>query len=167
MTEIHRGRFSADIDGDFVVFLIGMRPNKPWRVHKWLPLIRQMRDMLQLLAAERDRGLLGVERAFIGGPAFIQYWRSVDDLLRFSRTAGEPHVKAWQAFNRNVGSGGDVGIWHETYQVRDGGYECIYGNMPAFGLAAATRHVPLATKGISAAKRIGASPQDAPPPAGV
>ena len=31
VTEIHRGRFSADIDGDFVVFLIGMRPNKPWQ----------------------------------------------------------------------------------------------------------------------------------------
>ena len=30
MTQIHRGRFGAEIDGDFVVLLIGARLNKPW-----------------------------------------------------------------------------------------------------------------------------------------
>ncbi len=32
--EIHQGRFTADIDGDFVVFLIGMRFNHPLRI-RW------------------------------------------------------------------------------------------------------------------------------------
>jgi len=27
---IHHERLTATIDGDFVVFLIGMRPNQPW-----------------------------------------------------------------------------------------------------------------------------------------
>ena len=32
---------------------------------------------------------------------------------------------------------GDVGIWHETYLVRAGEYENIYGNMPPYGLGLA------------------------------
>jgi hypothetical protein len=28
---------AAEMDGEFVVFLIGMRINKPWKLHKWLP----------------------------------------------------------------------------------------------------------------------------------
>ena len=34
-------RVTAKVDQDeFVVFLIGMRVNKPWKVHKWLPVAR-------------------------------------------------------------------------------------------------------------------------------
>jgi hypothetical protein len=35
-----------------------------------------------------------------------------------------------------------VGIWHETYLIEPGRFECIYGNMPLFGFAAATSSVP-------------------------
>ena len=45
------------------------------------------------------------------------------------------------AFSRAVGSGGDVGIWHETYRVQPGNFECIYNNMPAFGLRKAMKLV--------------------------
>jgi hypothetical protein len=31
---IHRERLTATIDGDFVVFLIGMLLNQSWKVHK-------------------------------------------------------------------------------------------------------------------------------------
>lgn len=30
-------RMTAKVDGDFVVFLIGMRINKPLKLHKWIP----------------------------------------------------------------------------------------------------------------------------------
>ncbi len=36
---------------------------------------------------------------------------------------------------------GSIGIWHETYLVEPGKFECVYGNMPPFGLAAATNSV--------------------------
>ena len=52
------------------------------------------------------------------------------------------HSHAWQKFNRSIGGDGSVGIWHETYLVRSGQYEAIYANMPIFGLAAATKHLP-------------------------
>ena len=46
-------------------------------------------------------------------------------------------------FNQRIGSGPDVGIWHELYTIRPGDFEAIYANMPKFGLAAATGHVPV------------------------
>nr|WP_257236832.1 DUF4188 domain-containing protein [Nostoc sp. 'Peltigera malacea cyanobiont' DB3992] len=60
----------------------------------------------------------------------------------FARNPADAHLKAWQGFNRGIGADGSVGIWHETYLIEPGRYEAIYGNMPVFGLAAATKHVP-------------------------
>ena len=39
-------------------------------------------------------------------------------------------------------SNGDVGIWHETYKVREGEYECIYNNMPKYGLGKVGELIP-------------------------
>ena len=50
--EIQRGRFTADIDGDFVVFLIGMRVNHPLRVSKWWPVASAMPKMLKVRKAD-------------------------------------------------------------------------------------------------------------------
>ena len=72
----------------------------------------------------------------------VQYWRSFEALERYATDPARVHRPAWSAFNRAIGSNGDVGIWHETYRVRPGDYECVYNNMPPFGLAKATRAVP-------------------------
>ena len=155
MASVFRGRMSADIEGDFVVFLIGMRINKPWKVHKWFPVARAMGPMLRVLSTRKDLGLLGFTWWFgPNGPLMVQYWRSFADLERFARDSALPHHEAWRTFNQRVGSDGDVGIWHETYQVRAGNFECVYGNMPMFGLAAAGSHVPVAKRGDTAADRI-------------
>lgn len=91
-----------------------------------------------------------------GGPLLVQYWRSADHLQLFARAADQPHRPAWKAFNKLVGygRGGETDIWHETYLVKAGQYECVYGNMPRFGLARAGRHVAVAGKGESAAERL-------------
>ena len=34
MASIINKRMAAEIEGDFVVFLIGMRINKPWKLHR-------------------------------------------------------------------------------------------------------------------------------------
>ena len=86
----------------------------------------------------------------------VQYWRSFADLERFARDRDDPHLEPWRQFNRRVADNGDVGIWHETYRVRPGDIETIYGNMPAHGLAAAVGMVPIARGRDSAAARIGA-----------
>ena len=43
-----------------------------------------------------------------------------------------------------MGTSTRTGIWHETYLVRAGEYEAVYGNMPPFGLGKAGRLIPVA-----------------------
>lgn len=133
-------RVSAEIDGDFVVFLIGMRINRPWKVHKWLPVFLAMPRMLKELQARPELGLLGVR--YLGRLSFVQYWRSFEQLEAYARAADHAHWPAWVAFNRAMkDSRGDVGIWHETYLISAGRYEAIYSGVPRMGLGAAGRIV--------------------------
>ena len=156
MATIHPRRMTAEIDGDFVVFLIGMRINKLWKVHKWLPVALAMPRMLKELAGRPEAGLLAVTQGF---PVIVQYWRSFDHLEAYARSRDAAHWPEWARFNRKVRvSSGDVGIWHETYLVRDGAYEAIYGAMPRFGLAKAGRHAPIAAPRESARERVGGAP---------
>lgn len=52
-------------------------------------------------------------------------------------------MKAWENFNKKIGNNEAVGIYHETYQLKSGEYESIYGNMPQYGLGKALNHIPL------------------------
>ncbi len=136
------GRFTAKMDEPFVVFIIGMRVNNLLAVRKWLPTVRAMGPMLKELYRHPEKGFLGGEVfLYWRGPALVQYWRSFEDLERFARNPDDPHLPAWQRFNRSVGSDGTVGIFHETFIVERGNYEAVYSNMPVFGLAKSTEHV--------------------------
>jgi hypothetical protein len=155
MAKVVAGRMSADIEGDFVVFLIGMRFNRPWHVIKNVYAFTRMPKMLRYLRQHPEAGLLHA-MLVIGpdGPMVIQYWRSVEQLEEFARDARAPHHPAWKGWNKLIGyQKPHVGIWHESYQVKAGQYECLYGNMPRFGLAAAGELVPVERKGNSAAER--------------
>ena len=137
------GRYTARAEGPFVVFVIGMRVNRLRAVGKWWPVAQAMRPMLETLYRHPEKGFLGGQTfLFWRGVMTLQYWRSFEDLDRFARSPSEPHLEAWRRFNRSVGSDGTVGIFHETYLVADGQYECVYGNMPRFGLAGAFAHAP-------------------------
>ena len=156
MSAVLDRRVTARIDGDFVVFLIGMRINRPWKVHKWLPALLAMPKMLKDLdAAPADIGCLGYTS--LGMSTFVQYWRSFDHLERYARAGEREHWPAWVAFNRRMkDSRGDVGIWHETYCVRAGEYEAVYSGMPLFGLARAGETAAVAAGSESARERLGA-----------
>lgn len=150
------GRTTADVEGqDVVVFLIGMRVNKLWKVWKWAPVAAAMPRMLVQLAKHPDKGLLDA-RTFVSGRTVlvVQYWESFETLERFARNTDDPHLDAWRRFNAKVGMTGDVGVFHETYTVPAGSHECIYVNMPPTGLARARGVVPVGTRGHSAKKRL-------------
>jgi len=155
MAKVVPARMSADLDGEFVVFLIGMRINKLWKLHRWIPVAAAMGPMLAALARHPELGMLGY-RMTIGwrGPTLIQYWRSSELLQKFARDSNNPHLEPWRKFNRAVGTSGDVGVWHETFVVAPGAHEAIYANMPRIGLAAAGEHVPVARRGDRAADRL-------------
>ncbi len=144
-----------------MVFLIGMRVNRFRAVKKWMTVAQAMGPMMQSLSQHPEKGLLGSEMFFRAWPletCMVSYWRSFDDLTRFARSDGDSHWPAWQQFMRDVGADGSVGIWHETYRIDPADYECIYSNMPAFGLAAATTHVPISEKTRTAQARMGVTP---------
>ena len=138
MTQIIDRRVSAQIEGEFVVFLIGMRINRPWKVWAWAPVVAAMPRMQIELARQPHLGLLHVRNHF-GFPNVlsVQYWRSFDHLEAYARDRDAAHLPAWREFNRRTGSNGDVGIWHETYAIAPGRYESIYNNMPRYGLGMA------------------------------
>jgi hypothetical protein len=155
MTDVLPGRMTHAHDGDLVVFLIGMRINRPWRLDLWLPVFLAMPAMLAELSKDNDSGLLGYRLTFgAGGPLVVQYWNSHEKLYRYASDRDGTHRPAWAAFNRRVRKApGAVGIWHETYVVERA--ETIYAGMPASGLAAATSLVPVARRGETARERLG------------
>ena len=141
---IQRERLTATIDGDFVVFLIGMRINQLWKIHKWWPVAAAMPRMLTELYRQPERGLLHAQSWFGRTIVVVQYWRSMDQLMAYATDRQSAHLPAWKAFNQAVGIDGSVGIWHETYAVAADAHESVYVNMPPFGLGRAGAMVPAA-----------------------
>ena len=153
MSNVAGRRMTAEIDGDFVVFMIGARINsklQAFRAFTDLGGRRGMNHMLKYLVAHPEKGLLGYQTA---GATIIQYWRSFDHLEAFAKDTDDPHLAVWRNFWKRVGKSGRSGIWHETFLVRAGEYEAIYGNMPPRGLGKAGRLVP-AAESVGARERL-------------
>ena len=145
-------RVTARVKGPTVVFLIGMRINKPWMIHKWLPVMLAMPKMLIELSQKPELGLLWYKTWFGRNIITVQYWESVEKLMEYAKNRDAQHLPAWKKFNQAIGASGQVGIWHETYVIQEGSYENVYVNMPPFGLGATTELIP-ATGHLSAASK--------------
>ncbi|HZG84770.1 DUF4188 domain-containing protein [Paenibacillus sp.] len=148
------GRYTAQMDESFAVFVIGVRIHQLWKLHLWIPIIVSMQKMITELYRNKELGFLDM-KFFVSwrGVTLLQYWKSFEHLEHYSRHAGL-HLKAWKDFNRNVADTGAVGFYHESYVVEPGRYECMYVNMPVYGLARAGRHVPVAGRRETARGRM-------------
>lgn len=158
MASVQRGRFTAVVPDDGVVlFLIGMRINRPWRVRQWLPVLVAMPRMIVELRRQPSLGLVSAPKTYLSGRVVmvVQYWRSFEALESYARSPEANHLPAWRRFNQVVRDNGSVGIFHETYRVNPGVVESIYVNMPHFGLAGATSAQPVSRLGQSAGRRMG------------
>src|SRR4051812_10697851 len=85
MAEARQGRWIAEIDGDFVVFIIGARLNSKLQAFRALIDLggrRGMNHMLKYLTEHPAKGLLGYENM---GFTVIQYWRSFEHLEAFAK----------------------------------------------------------------------------------
>jgi hypothetical protein len=121
-------RKSVDLSGypDLVMVLLGLR-------------VRSVRGLISMLKIGRGlttiqrnppEGLLGQDN-FLWGWNHVgirQYWRDVDSLERFTRSA--PHSGWWKSFLQDNGG---AGFWHEAWSRN--GIEAVYLDMPAVGLA--------------------------------
>lgn len=152
--EVIKDRMCAEVNGEVVVFLIGMRFNKLWKIHKWLPVFLAMPKMIRELEQQPELGFLGYHLWLGRTVCMLQYWRSVDQLNAYAKSRTNAHLPAWAAFNRAIGKSGDVGVWHETYRTREGDFETVYVNMPLFGLAKATKAVTASGRRESASGRM-------------
>jgi hypothetical protein len=97
MSQVFAGRFTAQTNEPFVVFLIGLRVNKFWSFSKWMPVAQAMTPMLQTLYKNPEKGFLGGENFYRFSPIttlLLSYWRSFEDLENFARNPSEPHLEA-------------------------------------------------------------------------
>lgn len=131
---LYSERMTSRPPGEFALFLIGMRINRPLSVHRWLPVASAMPRMLRELYSQPSLGFISHEMWFSRTIVLIQYWRSVEQLFAYAKAKDSAHLPAWRRFNKAIGTDGSVGIWHETYRVQPGSFENVYVNMPAFGL---------------------------------
>ena len=150
-TRSSRGRYTADIEGDFVVFLIGMRINSFRKVRKWWPVFSAMRPMLKAQEEHPELGVLDTRQAILSPRDAADHPVSGAASTQLEHFAREDmlHTEPWKTYFKVVGaSSGDVGIWHETFQVAPASTSRVYGNMPRFGLANAGEH-----RGLGSASR--------------
>ncbi len=140
--KIYSERVTVSRDEGFVVFLIGARVNRWWQLPVLWGVARAMNRMMAELTSDPDSGLLAYESFGGRTTLMVQYWRSTDDLYRYSKSKQQAHVPAWKRWVKEWGLSGAVGIWHETYVVEPGSYETIYHHMPEFGLGKVGPLVP-------------------------
>jgi len=155
MSSVIKQRMCAEIEGDFVVFLIGMSVNNWWKISDWWPVAMSFPKMIKELEQHKELGYLGgFSGGFTNPNVNIQYWRSFEQLENYARSTNANHLPAWQNFNKHIRQNGTVGIWHETYLVKAGDYETIYDNIKPFGLGKASKLISVSGKRETARERL-------------
>lgn len=155
MTGIMKGRWTAQPEEGFVVFIIGMRINRWWMINRWLPPILAMGRMIRELSLQPELGFLGGKTWFGRTIVLIQYWHSFEHLEAYAKAKDLQHLPAWADFNRKVGNDGTVGVYHETYRIQPGDYENVFVNMPPTLLGYCSPLIEAKGRLASAAGRMG------------
>ncbi len=139
---ISNQRMEPKVDQSFIVFIVGIRINRVWKIHKWIPVVRAFNRMLRELDSSRKKGCMGYENWGGRVRICIQYWENYSQLLEYARDKSAGHFPAWFDFNSRISRSGDVGLWHEVYFAKPGTFKAVYKNMPPFGLGKATQLTP-------------------------
>ncbi len=90
-------RMTAQLEGDFVVFIIGMRINRFWKIHKWWPVAMAMPKMLNELSKKPESGFLGYEMSGGMSPIIVQYWKSFEHLEAYAKDRDGFHYPALES----------------------------------------------------------------------
>jgi hypothetical protein len=155
MAKLHKQRMTATTETDFVLFLIGMRINNWFAVHRWVPVFMAMAKMLPELYKNPELGFKSYEMGFGRTIILMQYWENSEKLMQYAKARNAEHLPAWKAFNKAAMKTSAVGIWHETYEIDKSKNENIYVNMPPFGLGKVGKLNVVEKKNNSSAQRLG------------
>ncbi|MFM2024338.1 MAG: hypothetical protein RLZZ56_351 [Actinomycetota bacterium] len=157
MAKVRNERLTAVSDEGYVLFLIGMRINNVFAIHRWLPVFMAMSRMLPELFKNPELGFKSYQMWLGRTLILVQYWESAEKLIAYSKSSDAEHLPAWKAFNKAARKTNAVGIYHETYVVDPGKSENIYANMPPFGFGKVGRLEPATGKRNTANQRLGTS----------
>lgn len=156
-----RGRWAAEIDGDFCVFHIGIILNGEIPNKEMDDISKAFDAMHRELEADPEKyGFYGSTRYVTSNPRVdgsltVQYWRSQDHLNAYARERMAKHFPAmvWSAGVMKLSA--HVGFWHESFKVHAGEYEGVYVNCPRILLGKAGRVVPAKGQRRTARGRLG------------
>jgi len=150
-------RMTVELDESKVVFLIGLRINCVWKIHQWWKLAFTMPKLLKELRDQKVTGFIAGDIWYGRTILMVQYWDDFKSLEMYARNNSKSHMPIWTYFNYKILSSGDVGVWHETYQIEPGKFEAIYTNMPKYGLAQAGKYIKIdnESSNSNASNRIG------------
>ena len=154
MAKVIKERVTAVSDDGYVVFLIGMRVNNLFAVHRWFPVFMAMGRMLPELYKNPQLGFKSHQMWMARTLILVQYWESSEKLIAYSKATDSEHLPAWKAFNKAARKTNAVGIYHETYVIDPGKSENIYVNMPKFGFGKVGHLEPAKGKRNSASERL-------------
>lgn len=154
MSKVRTERLTAVTDDGFVLFLIGMRINNFFAVHRWVPVFLAMGRMLPELFKNPQLGFRSYQMWLGRTLILVQYWESPEKLMAYAKDTDSEHLPAWRAFNKAARKTHAVGIYHETYIVEPGKSENIYVNMPPFGFGKVGRLESATGKRNSASNRL-------------
>jgi hypothetical protein len=126
----------------FVVFLLGAKLNHPFKLAGDAASVgKAMQEMQKELEEHPEYGCLGTEN-YVGSNddgstlLTVQYWKSADDLQKYASSSSNEHYSPWKNYLRVFKKSDDVGLWHETFIVKDANYEAVYVNCPSLHLGA-------------------------------
>jgi Domain of unknown function (DUF4188) len=156
MVTIADERRTAVVAEGAVCFLVGMRINRLWRLHEWMPVLVAMPTMINELSRDRTLGCLGQPRTLVSGRTItvLIHFRSFAVLEAYARNQDGKHLPAWRRFNQRARRARGVGIFHETYVVAPGTVESLSVSMPPFSLGAAHGTVTVADRRAAARGRL-------------
>ncbi len=89
MSAIFPGRWTSRAKGDFVIFLIGMRINKPLAFSQWRPVAKAMPAMQQELGRHPELGCIHTENWFGRTTISLQYWKDFESLRAYARNPNQ------------------------------------------------------------------------------
>jgi hypothetical protein len=114
MAKAFPGRYIAQIEAPFVIFVIGMRINRLWAIHRWLPTALAMGPMLRALYTHPEKGFLGAQTLLAPprGITLVQYWRSFKHLERLRPRAGRSASVGLAALQPTLRT---VSCWFHTF----------------------------------------------------
>lgn len=156
MAALNKTRMMADLEGEFLVFVIELQVHKLLRFRKWYPVVKEMNQMLTELTAKPEYGLLSFEYWFaFRRQLFLMYWRSYEHMHDWALNKNAAHIPGWKMLNKLMKEHPDIiGFWHESYVVQPYQYESFYHNVPTVGMGRAGKLLPLTGRMSTGAARL-------------